>query len=116
MGISRSLCDDGCLNCFCILLALAYQGKDIIVFRFIIEYSSLRDFGPFVIIIGLFFIWGFFERWYYGYYVDILAIMLKLEISYNKVIIFLMDFDFFWEERNFGEDYIFLHREIFESP
>jgi hypothetical protein len=24
---------------------LAYQGKDI-VFRFIIEYSSLRDFGP----------------------------------------------------------------------
>jgi hypothetical protein len=23
-----------------------YQGKDIIVFRFIIEYSSLRDFGP----------------------------------------------------------------------
>jgi hypothetical protein len=27
------------------LLAFAYQGKDI-VFRFIIEYSSLRDFGP----------------------------------------------------------------------
>jgi hypothetical protein len=24
------------------------------VFRFIIEYSSLRDFGPYVIIIGLF--------------------------------------------------------------
>jgi hypothetical protein len=23
-----------------------YQGKDIVVFRFIIEYSSLRDFGP----------------------------------------------------------------------
>jgi hypothetical protein len=30
------------INC---LLAFAYQGKDI-VFRFIIEYSSLRDFGP----------------------------------------------------------------------
>jgi hypothetical protein len=29
-----------------------YQGKDI-VFRFIIEYSSLRDFGP-QVIIGLF--------------------------------------------------------------
>jgi hypothetical protein len=29
---------------------LAYQGKDI-VFRFIIEYSSFRDFGPYVIII-----------------------------------------------------------------
>jgi hypothetical protein len=31
---------------------LAYQGKDI-VSRFIIEYSSLRDFAPWVII-GLF--------------------------------------------------------------
>jgi len=29
----------------CIFVGLAYQGKDI-VFRFIIEYSSLRDFGP----------------------------------------------------------------------
>jgi len=26
-------------------VGLAYKGKDI-VFRFIIEYSSLRDFGP----------------------------------------------------------------------
>jgi hypothetical protein len=44
---------------FCYLLALpTYQGKDI-VFRFILEYSSLRDFGPgprliiIIIIIGL---------------------------------------------------------------
>jgi hypothetical protein len=35
------------------ICGLAYQGKDI-VFRFIIEYSSLRDFGPYLIIIGLF--------------------------------------------------------------
>jgi hypothetical protein len=28
-----------------IFVGLAYQGKDI-VFRFIIEYSSLMDFGP----------------------------------------------------------------------
>jgi hypothetical protein len=28
-----------------IFFGLAYQGKDI-VFRFLIEYSSLRDFGP----------------------------------------------------------------------
>jgi hypothetical protein len=28
------------------LLAFAYQGKKDIVVRFIIEYSSLRDFGP----------------------------------------------------------------------
>jgi hypothetical protein len=32
-------------------VGLAYQGKDI-VFRFLIEYSSLRDFGPYTI--GLF--------------------------------------------------------------
>jgi hypothetical protein len=32
-------------------VGLAYQGKDI-VFRFIIEYSSLMDFGPEVV--GLF--------------------------------------------------------------
>jgi hypothetical protein len=32
------------------------------VFRFIIEYCSLRDFGPYVIIIGLFiFIQGFLK-------------------------------------------------------
>jgi hypothetical protein len=29
-----------------VVVGLAYQGKDIIVFRFIIEYSSLRDYGP----------------------------------------------------------------------
>jgi hypothetical protein len=29
-----------------VIFGLAYEGKDIIVFRFIIEYSSLRDFGP----------------------------------------------------------------------
>ncbi len=36
------------LNCphsFNDFIGLAYQGKDI-VFRFIIEYSSLMDFGP----------------------------------------------------------------------
>jgi hypothetical protein len=27
-------------------VGLGYQCKDIIVFRFIIEYSSLKDFGP----------------------------------------------------------------------
>jgi hypothetical protein len=33
-------------------VGLAYQGKDI-VFRFIIEYSSLRDFGPYGICLFL---------------------------------------------------------------
>ncbi len=33
-----------------IFIGLAYhQGKDIIVFRFIIEYSSLIEFGPQVV-------------------------------------------------------------------
>jgi hypothetical protein len=39
-----------------VFVGLAYKGKGI-VFRFIIEYSSLRDFGP-QVIIGLF--------WYEG--------------------------------------------------
>jgi hypothetical protein len=34
-----------------IFIGLAYQGRDI-AFRFIIEYSSLKDCGPYVI--GLF--------------------------------------------------------------
>jgi hypothetical protein len=34
-------------------VGLAYQGKDI-VFRFIIEYSSLRNFGPYVISLFLY--------------------------------------------------------------
>jgi hypothetical protein len=34
------------LWCVHFLLALPTKAKDIAVFRFIIEYSSLRDFGP----------------------------------------------------------------------
>jgi len=36
------------IKVYCIfpIFDLAYQGKDIIVSRFIIEYSNLRDFGP----------------------------------------------------------------------
>jgi hypothetical protein len=68
-----------------VLLALpTTKGKDI-VFRFIIEYSSLRDFyRP----LGnnnnnnrSIFIWGFFERWYNFW------LVLKLEISYKVIII-----------------------------
>jgi hypothetical protein len=33
----------------CWFVGLAYQGKDS-VFRFFVEYSSLRDFGPYVIV------------------------------------------------------------------
>jgi hypothetical protein len=29
-----------------LVVGLAYQGKKDIVFRFILEYSSSRDFGP----------------------------------------------------------------------
>jgi hypothetical protein len=63
------------------IFGLVYQGKDI-VFRFIIEYSSLRDFGHYVIIIGLFFIWGFLKD-----DDDILARVETWEIiSYYRVI------------------------------
>jgi hypothetical protein len=77
------------------------------VFRFIIEYSSLRDFyGP----LGnnkrsIFYYMRMFERWYFG-------LCLKLEISYNRVIIswrILVSFRGF-----FFEDYNILHGEIFE--
>jgi hypothetical protein len=44
-----SMCNNDFQTCSWTLLVnfvgLAYQGKDI-VFRFIIEYSSLKDFGP----------------------------------------------------------------------
>jgi hypothetical protein len=39
-----SACDDVCV-CVCVFVGLAYQGKDI-VFRFIIEYSSLMVLAP----------------------------------------------------------------------
>ncbi len=78
---------------------IQFVGKDIIVFRFIIEYSSLRNFyRP---LLGnnnnnrSIFIWGFLKD-------DILA-LLKLEISYNRVLIswrILVSF------RGFFEDYI----------
>jgi hypothetical protein len=48
------------LNAYCsIFVGLAFVGKEI-VFRSIIEYSSLRDFSPFVI--SLFLYEDFFER------------------------------------------------------
>jgi hypothetical protein len=42
------------------VFGLAYQGKDI-VFRFILEYSSLMDFGPYVCSSRSIFIWGFLK-------------------------------------------------------
>jgi len=71
---------DGWMDEECLLLfaGLAYQGKDI-VFTFIIEYnSSLRDFDPYVIIIGLFSYEDFWKM--------IFWLVLKLEISYRVII------------------------------
>ncbi len=72
-----------------ITIGLAYQGKDS-VFRFTIEYSSLRDFGPYII--GLF--------WYEDFWKMIFWLVLKLEISYRVIIIswrILVSFrGFFW--------------------
>jgi hypothetical protein len=49
-----------------------------IVFRFVIEYSSLRDFGPSVVIIGLFLYEDFWNTRFW--------LVLKLEISYRVII------------------------------
>jgi hypothetical protein len=71
-------------------VGFAYQGKDI-VFRFIVEYSSLRDFGPLVIIIGLFLYEDFWKL--------IFWLVLNLEISYKVRISWtvLVSFrGFFW--------------------
>ncbi len=58
-------------------IGLAYQGKDI-VSKFNIEYRSLRDFGPKVIILGLFLYEDFLKD-------DIFWLVLKLEISYRVI-------------------------------
>jgi hypothetical protein len=48
------MCNFGMYICLVqFFVVLAYQGKDI-VFRFIIEYSSLVDFGPWVIALFLY--------------------------------------------------------------
>jgi len=56
-------------------IGLAFIGKDI-VFRFIIEYTSLMDFGPYVV--GLFLCANFQKM--------IFWLVLKLEISYKGMI------------------------------
>ncbi len=64
---------------------LYYQGKDI-VFRFIIEYSSLKGFWPLlgniIIIIGLFLYEDFWK-------IMIFWLVLKLEISYRVINIII---------------------------
>jgi hypothetical protein len=82
-----------------IFVGLAYRGK-YIVFRFIIEYSSLRDFGPYVIIIIIIGLFLFYE----DFWKMIFWLALKLEISYNRVIIFWRILVCF---RGFFEDHIF---------
>jgi len=78
---------------FLYFFGLAYQGKDI-VFRFILEYSSRRDFGP-LVIIGLLLYEDFWKM--------IFWLVLKLEISYRVIISWRILVCF----RAFFEDYIF---------
>jgi hypothetical protein len=90
------------VGCF---VGLALQGKDI-VFRFIIEYSKLMGFWPLGNrYLGLFLYEDFWKM--------IFWLRLKLEISYNRIIIswrLLVSFrGFFWR-------LYFLHGEIFEFP
>jgi len=102
----------GCLNQFFALLSFhnknsllalpTKQGKDIVLI-FIIEYSSLRDFGPQVV--GLFLYEDFWNM--------IFWLVLKLENSYRVNMIswrILVSF------RGFFLKIIFLHGEIFKFP
>jgi hypothetical protein len=95
-----------------LLCGLAYQGKKDIVFRFIIEYSSLRNFGP--LYNGFVFIWGFLKRWYFW-------LVLKLEISY-RVMISCRILDSFedyilawWNDRVIGKVTLSFH-PVFRPP
>ncbi len=70
-------------------MVFAQQGKkDIAVLRFIIEYISFRDFGPNVIIVGLFLYEDLLKD-------DIFWLVLKLEISYQSYNILKGGFGFF---------------------
>ncbi len=74
-------------------VGFALVGKDIVL-RFSIEYSSLRDFDPQAV--GLF--------WYEVFWKMIFWLVLKLEISYNRVIIswrILISFRGFFERLYF---------------
>ncbi len=94
-----------CAFVLCITVCVPlFLGKDI-VFRFIIECSSLRDFGPQVSNRSLFNM-KIFERWYFW-------LVLKLEISYYRVSNILKDFGFF---QTIFLKVIFLHHEIFDFP
>jgi hypothetical protein len=73
-------------------VGVVYQGKHI-VFGFIIEYSSLRNFGPQVV--GLFL--------YEDFWKVIFLLVLKLEISYRVMI----SWKILVSCRGFFEDYIF---------
>jgi hypothetical protein len=94
--------------CVCVLsiwyvffVGLAYQGKDI-VFRFIIEYSRLMDFGPHVVGLTL----------YEDFQNMIFWLVLKLEISYRVMITWRILVPF----RGLLFKIIYLHGEIFEFP
>ncbi len=86
------------------LLAFALVGKKDIVFRFIIEYSSLRDFWPLGNNRSIFYI-RIFEKWYFG-----LCWNLRL------VIIELWYVEGFWFLLEDLLKITFLHAEIFEFP
>jgi len=86
---------------FSFFFGIACQGEDI-VFRFIIMYSNLINFGPRVI--GLILYKDFFKM--------IFWLVLKLGIS-DRIVIFWRNLVSF---RGFFLKIIFLHGEILEFP
>ncbi len=85
------------------IFGLAHQGKDI-VFRFIIEYSSLRDFGPYIMFL------------YEDLWKMIFWLVLKLEISHKVIIswrILVYSRGFFWRLYFCMVKYLSFHNSSF---
>jgi len=89
-------------------VGLAYERKDIVFIRFIIEYSSSsRDFGPLVNNNNRSIFFKYEEFWKMIFWKMIFwKIVSKLEISYKSYNNILKDFGFFFKE-DFFEDTIF---------
>jgi hypothetical protein len=79
-------------------VGLAYQGKDIVL-RFIIKYSSLRDFGDYLHTRSIFYK-RICERWYVGLCWN-WRLVNGVMISCWRILVSLRGFFFFFE------DYIF---------
>jgi hypothetical protein len=95
------------IQAFPSFIGLAYQEKDI-VFRFIIEYSSLRNFGPYIVI-GPFL---YEEFWKMIFWLVLKLEILVIELWYLEG--FLVSFrGFFWRWYFYMVKYLNFHTSSF---